>query len=118
MNTPNYLQNMITENDSISSYFREINQHFLNMKEETINYLIDSALNVNEDYLQYNKDVTEINDLLNQNDENIRQLLLLNMKIRKKLTTLCNHEWIIDLIDLDLYRSKTIEYCKICQCQR
>jgi hypothetical protein len=118
MNRRNYLQNMITENDSVGSYFREINQHFLNMKEETINYLIDTALNVNEDYLQYNKDVTEINDLLNQNDENIRQLLLLNMKIRKKLTTLCNHEWVIDLIDLDLDRSKTIEYCKICQCQR
>ena len=118
MNTRNYLQKMITENDYVNSYLREINQHFLNMKEETINYLIDSALNVNEDYLQYNKDVTEINDILNQNDENIRQLILLNMKIRKKLTTLCKHEWVIDLIDIDLDRSKTIEYCKICQCQR
>ena len=44
--------------------------------------------------------------------------IFLNEKIRSKLISICKHEWITDLIDIDPDRSQTIEYCKICQTNR
>ena len=94
---------------------KEINNNYAKMKEETILNLIDTTLNVNETVLQYNKHITEINDNLNQQDEHLKKLIFLNEKIRKKLISICKHEWVIDSIDIDPDRSQTIEYCKICQ---
>jgi hypothetical protein len=110
-----YLLKMKNENDYNVAYLKEINNNFSKMKEETILNLIDTSLNVNEDVLQYNKHITEINANLNQQDEHLRQLIFLNEKIRTKLISICNHEWITDYIDIDPDRSQTIEYCKICQ---
>ena len=36
-------------------------------------------------------------------------------KVKQKIVSLCKHEWVSDTIDIDLDRSKTIEYCKICE---
>jgi hypothetical protein len=110
-----YLLKMKNENDYTIAYLKEINNTFFKMKEETILNLIDTSLNVKEEVLQYNKNITEINANLNQQDEHLKQLILLNNKIRSKLTSMCKHEWIQDLIDIDPDRSQTIEYCKICQ---
>ena len=110
-----YLLKMKNENDYTIAYLKEININYAKMKEETILNLIDTSLNVNEDVLQYNKHITEINANLNQQDEHLKQLIFLNEKIRTKLMSICNHDWIIDSIDIDPDRSKTIEYCKICQ---
>jgi hypothetical protein len=110
-----YLLKMKNENDYTIAYLKEINNNYTKMKEETILNLIDTSLSVNEDVFQYNKHITEINANLNQQDEHLKQLILLNNKIRSKLASMCKHEWIQDLIDIDPDRSKTIEYCKICQ---
>jgi hypothetical protein len=110
-----YLLKMKNENDYTIAYLKEINNNFLKMKEETILNLIDTSLNVNENILQYNKYITEINANLNQQDEHLKQLILLNERIRANLTSICKHEWVTDLIDIDPDRSQTIEYCRICQ---
>ena len=85
------------------------------MKEETLFYLIDTSITSNSDYSQYNKDINEINQMLNNQNEYIKQIILLNEKVKQKIASLCKHEWIVDSIDIDPDRSKTIEYCKICQ---
>ena len=110
-----YLLKMKNENDYTIAYLKEINMNYAKMKEETVLNLIDTSLNVNEDVLQYNKHITEINANLNEQDEHLKKLILLNNKIRSKLTSMCKHEWIQDSIDIDPDRSQTIEYCKICQ---
>jgi len=113
-----YLLKMKNENDYTIAYLKEINSNYTKMKEETILNLIDTSLNVNENILQYNKHITEINAILNQQDEHLRQLIFLNEKLRTKLISICNHDWITDSIDIDPDRSQTIEYCKICQATR
>jgi hypothetical protein len=113
-----YLLKIKSENDYAISYLKEINENHTKMKEETILYLIDTSLNVNENVLQYNKDITEINEILNEQIEHIKSLMLSNEKIRSKIISLCKHEWIQDSIDIDPDRSQTIEYCKICQVSR
>jgi hypothetical protein len=110
-----YLLKMKNANDYTIAYLKEINSNYDKMKEETILNLIDSSLNVNQDFLQYNKHITEINDNLNEQDIHLKQLILLNEKIRTKLISICNHEWITDSIDIDPDRTQTIEYCKVCQ---
>lgn len=111
----NYLLKMKNNNDYTIAYLKEINSNYVIMKEETILNLIDASLNVNQDFIQYNKDITEINDNLHEQDIHLRQLILLNEKLRTKIVSICNHEWITDSIDIDPDRSQTIEYCKICQ---
>jgi hypothetical protein len=115
MDRNEYLMKIKPENDYMIAYLKELNKNFMKIKEETICYLIDTNLNVNEDYLQYNKDISEINNYLNEQDEHIKRLLFLNEKIRNKITSLCNHKWVQDMIDIDPDRSKTIEYCTRCE---
>jgi hypothetical protein len=110
-----YLLKMKSENDYIIAYLKEIVNNYAKMKEETILYLIDTSVNVNEDVLQYNKHITEINTNLNQQDEHLKQLIFLNEKIRAKIVSMCKHEWVDDSIDIDPDRSQSIAYCKICQ---
>jgi len=109
-----YLLKIKPENEYIAAYLKEINAVYKNMKEDTVYHLIDTSLNVNENFLQYNKNITEIDALLNQQNEHIIKLILLNKKINTKLIDICIHEYITDLIDIDPDISKTIEYCKIC----
>jgi hypothetical protein len=109
-----YLLKIKPENDYIAAYLKEIKSVYKNMKEDTVYHLINTSLNVNEYYLQYNKHITEIDALLNQQNEHLIKLILLNKKINNKLLDICKHEWITDLIDIDPDRSKTIEYCKSC----
>lgn len=109
-----YLLKIKPENEYIGAYLKEINVVYKNMKEDTVYHLIDTSLNVNEDFLQYNKHITEIDALLNQQNEHIIKLILLNKKINAKLINICKHEYITDLIDIDPDISKTIEYCKNC----
>ena len=110
-----YLLKMKSGNDYTIAYLKEINNHHTKMKEETILSLIDTSLNVNENVLQYNKHITEINELLNEQIEHIKSLVFSNEKIRSKIISLCKHDWVTDSIDIDPDRSQTIEYCKICQ---
>lgn len=110
----NYLLKIKPENDYITAYLKEIKTVYKNMKEETVFHLINTSLNVNEEYLQYDKHITEIDALLNQQNDHLIKLILLNKIINYKIIDICNHEWIIDLIDIDPDKSKTIEYCKNC----
>jgi len=110
-----YLLNMKNENDYAIAYLKEINHNHSAMKEETVLRLIDTSLNVNENVIQYNKHIAEINQLLNEQTEHIKHLMLSNERIRTKIISICKHEWITDSIDIDPDRSQTIEYCKICQ---
>lgn len=110
-----YLLKMKSENDYINAYLKEINNNYSKMKEETLFYLIDTSITSNLDYSQYNKDLNEINQLLNSQNDHIKQIMLLNEKVKQKIVSLCKHEWVSDTIDIDLDRSKTIEYCKICE---
>lgn len=110
-----YLLKMKSENDYITAYLKEINNNYSKMKEETLFYLIDTSITSNLDYSQYNKDLNEINQLLNNQNDHIKQIMLLNEKIKQKIVCMCKHEWIVDSIDIDPDRSKTIEYCKICE---
>ena len=112
--TTNYLLKMKPENDYVGSYLNEIKIFYYKMKEETVNYLTETSIDVNENHIQLNKNVSTINNLLNQQNELLMQLIYLNSKITNTLNCICNHEWFTDSIDLDLDRSKTIEYCKIC----
>ena len=109
-----YLLNIKSDNDYVCAYLKEIKNSYDKMKEETLFNLIDTSITTNLDYYQYNKTITEINELLNQHSEYFNQLLLLNEKLNQKIVSLCKHEWIIDTIDIDPDRSKTIEYCKVC----
>jgi hypothetical protein len=109
-----YLLKIKPENDYIATYLKEINTVYKKMKEESIVFLIETSLNTSENYLQYNKHITEIDDLLNQQHEHIIKLILINKKIYTKLIDICKHEYITDLIDIDPDTSKTIEYCTIC----
>jgi hypothetical protein len=109
-----YLLNMKSENDYVCAFLKEIKNNYDKMKEETIFNLIDTSITTNLVYYQYNKTITEINELLNQHSEYFNQLLVLNEKLNQKIVSLCKHEWIEDSIDIDPDRSKTIEYCKIC----
>lgn len=109
-----YLLNMKSKNDYVFAYLKEIKHNYTNMKEVTLFNLIDTSITTNNDYYQYNKTISEINELLNQHSEHINQLVVLNEKLTQKIVTLCKHEWIIDTIDIDPDRSKTIEYCKVC----
>lgn len=113
-----YLLKMKSVNDYTIAYLKEINENHTKMKEETILCLIDTSLNVNENVLQYNKHITEMNEILNEQIEHIKSLMLSNEKIRSKIISLCKHEWVQDSIDIDPDRSQTIEYCKICQTNR
>uniref|UniRef100_A0A6C0DK55 Uncharacterized protein n=1 Tax=viral metagenome TaxID=1070528 RepID=A0A6C0DK55_9ZZZZ len=117
MNTE-YLLKMKHENDYINAYLDQIKGIYKHMKEDSVYFLIDSSLNVNENHIQYNKTIKEIDDLLNQQNEHIQQFILLNKKINRALINMCNHEWCTDSIDIDPDRSKTIEYCKICSCMK
>jgi hypothetical protein len=72
--TIDYLLKMKNENDYIIAYLKEINSNYAKMKEETILNLIDTSLNVNQSFLQYNKDITEINDNLNEQDIHIKTI--------------------------------------------
>ncbi|MCK5158589.1 MAG: hypothetical protein KAR08_05505 [Candidatus Heimdallarchaeota archaeon] len=36
-------------------------------------------------------------------------------KIENDLLTKCNHEWIIDYIDVEIEKTDTIKYCKHCE---
>lgn len=109
-----YLLNMKSENDYVCAYLKEIKNNYTRMKDETLFNLIDTSITTNLDYFQYNKNISEINGLLNQYSEHINQLVLLNTQLHKKIIMLCKHEWIEDSIDIDPDRSKTIEYCKVC----
>ena len=109
-----YLLKIKPENDYIAAYLKEIKTVYKNMKEETVFHLINTSLNVNEEYLQYDKHITEIDALLNQQNDHLIKLILLNKIINNKIIDICNHEWIIDLIDIDPDKSKTIEYCTNC----
>ncbi len=110
----NYVIKLKPDNDSISAYLNEIKELYSQMKEFSIYNLIDNTLNVNDKFTQSNKYMTLINDLLNEQNEHLQKLILTNKLINKNLINLCNHEIITDTIDIDLDRSKTIEYCKIC----
>lgn len=110
----NYLLNMKSENDYTCAYLKELKNNYARMKDETIFNLIDTSITTNLDYFQYNKNISEINELLNQYSEHLNHLILLNEKLHKKIVTFCKHEWIVDSIDIDPDRSKTIEYCKVC----
>ena len=109
-----YLLNMKSENDYVCAYLKEIKNNYTNMKEVTLFNLIDTSITTNLDYFQYNKNISEINGLLNQYNEHLNHLILLNEQLHKKIKSLCKHEWIEDSIDIDPDRSKTIEYCKVC----
>jgi hypothetical protein len=109
-----YLLNMKSDNDYVCAYLKEIKNNYTNMKEITLFNLIDTSITTNNDYYQYNKSIIEINELLNQHSEHISHLVFLNEKLTKKIVSLCKHEWIEDVIDIDPDRSKTIEYCKTC----
>jgi hypothetical protein len=113
-----YLLKMKPENDYIRAYLDQIKEIYKQMKEESVYYLIESSLNVNEEHLQYNKQITQIDNLLNEQNEYLQQFILLNNKINQKLIKFCKHDWHIDSIDIDLDTSKTIEYCKICNCMK
>lgn len=110
----NYLLNMKSENDYTFAYLKELKNNYTRMKDETLINLIDTSITTNLDYFQYNKNISEINGLLNQYSEHLNHLVLLNTQLHKKITSLCKHEWIEDSIDIDPDRSKTIEYCKVC----
>ena len=110
-----YLLAMKTENETISAYLKEIHNNYNSMKEETIYHLIETSINVNMNTTQYNKHISEINDLLNLQNDHIKQFLLLNEKIKQKLMILCKHDWVKDTIDIHPEKSINIEYCKICQ---
>jgi hypothetical protein len=77
-----YLLKMKNNNDYTIAYLKEINSNYAKMKEETILNLIDTSLNVNENILQYNKHITEINANLNQQDEHLKQLILLKHRLQ------------------------------------
>jgi len=113
-----YLLTMKSDNDYICAYLKEINNIHTKMKENTLFYLIDTSINTNLEYSQYNKNISEINELLNHQSEFIRHVIVLNEKLSQKIVSLCKHDWITDTIDIDPDTSKTIEYCKICQHSR
>jgi hypothetical protein len=113
-----YLLNMKSENDYMRAYLKEIYNSYTKMKEDTLFILINTSINTNLEYSQYNKNISEINELLNQQSEFIRQVTLLNEKLNLKIVSLCKHDWVTDSIDIDPDTSKTIEYCKICQHSR
>lgn len=117
MNTE-YLLKIKPKNDYVSAYLDQIKEIYKQMKEESVYYLIETSVNVNEEHVQYNKQITQIDNLLNQQYEHLQQFILLNNKINQKLIESCKHEWHIDSIDIDPDISKTIEYCKICNCTK
>ena len=110
----NYILNMTSDNEYINSYLEEIKSINNRMKENSVIHLTDTSINVNETHIQLNKNTCIIDDLLNEQNKHIQDLLLLTNKLSQCLIKMCDHEWFTDSIDIDLDRSKTIEYCKIC----
>jgi DNA-binding transcriptional regulator GbsR (MarR family) len=86
------------------------------LEEILANY--DELNNIQKDNFIKNNNFIEIFD--NTNTKNI--FILLKNHIQefkqmcdKEIETLCDHEFVYDMIDTDLDTSKNICYCKICE---
>lgn len=57
---------------------------------------------------EYEREIYTLTNILETKKEMLE-------KIEKKLLTKCNHEWIIDYIDVEIEKTDTIKYCKHCE---
>jgi tRNA A37 threonylcarbamoyladenosine dehydratase len=57
---------------------------------------------------EYEREIYTLTNILETKKEMLE-------KIENKLLTKCNHEWIIDYIDVEIEKTDTIKYCKHCE---
>jgi hypothetical protein len=105
-------------------------QFFLHSKDKHImicNYL-EEIINIYDELIVQTKEQPTNEDIYDKDDD-IQLLEEIKKQYEKKLVetnyscdslkvysqTLCNHEFILDLIDVTPDRSQVIEYCHICE---
>ena len=102
------LKNTIECENSVLSTYNNINLEF---DHNDINY-------INENQIDAKNLTTTIKEYLTDTKHINQSKLEYNKKIIKKLNNIlfriCNHQWIIDNIDIDPEISKTIKYCSLC----
>ena len=93
----------------------------LDMSQEYMYNVITKIVSLNNSYFVEDKEQihSKIQEMFVSSNGKINELdcLLSNYKyiVEDKLNNICEHEWIIDLIDIDPDRSKIITYCKHCE---
>ena len=57
---------------------------------------------------EYDREIQTLTNILESKKEMLE-------KIDNTLMSKCNHEWIVDYIDLEIEKTDTIKYCKHCE---
>ena len=83
-----------------------------------INYEIKILLNLKKYTKEYislkESQLTTIEKLNFPQNPLIKQSSLFAEHVKERLSHICNHKIVEDVIDIDYDRSKTIHYCEIC----
>jgi capsular polysaccharide biosynthesis protein len=97
--------------ESINKYQQEIFNTYTAIVEVSINEnKQNSSLHI--------EDIKELSGYKNEYGEKIRQTNYFIKCIQQKLKESCVHSFVKDLIDITPDKSKEIEYCEICECDR
>jgi hypothetical protein len=84
--------------------------------------IINNDINTidNTYFYEHPEILKRLNSIFNQKELQELSFLLQDFKgyVDFKLDTLCEHEWINDMIDITPDRSQQIIYCKLCQITR
>jgi hypothetical protein len=72
-----------------------------------------SELNIN-----INKDIPELSQLISDKHQvacHLNNVIQLKSVCIQKITQLCDHEFVTDMIDINPERSQNITFCRICE---
>jgi len=110
------------DEEKILLEIKELNNNsllFLNNIKNIIENITNKINNLNNNYFLKNENILEyFYNIYNVNLINNfkKKLDLHNNYLEQNLENICQHNWIEDYIDLDLYKTIKINYCDKCEC--
>lgn len=100
------LQNQIEQLEASKKRINNIKKHITTLNN---NYFdVNCSGELYDGYLSMFDDVYSYNEI-------IRNLELLKADVQHKIVNRCNHEWVIDTLDIDPDKSQHICYCVKCE---